>query len=628
MISPKQLCWSKGEVSQELASLLELLAEEYPIIEGGSGVKLNFVEIATSGAVNVQQAADGVTIEYGSLTAAARGIGSAMSGVFGEELMTYDTFGIMLDASRNGVMTVEHFKKWLRRLALLGYNMAMLYTEDTYKLPNEPYFGYMRGAYSLAEMQEVDAYASTLGIEMIACIQTLGHLEQIIKWIPAYATETDTARVLNVGEDATYELVGKMIDFWRQAFRSNRIHIGMDETHDLGRGKFLDKFGYVDGFTLFNRHLNRVNDMCKERGLDPMIWSDMYFRLGNVDQNYYDLNSNIPQEVRDNIPENVELVYWDYYHSDYQFYHDFIKLHQELNRPVALGSGVWTWSKFWYDHHKTKTTVLPGLQACRDTGVKSVFFTMWGDDGAFCAWDSALAGLTFAGEVAYGHGEDESNCTPRFGAICGGDYEAHTLAGGLDIHDHEATKVDPEVTALCAYHLLWDDPIMGLAWNYYSVWNADFDQVVLKTYQQICDGLATKRDGDGCADLNHPYLIATTIMKKLIFRRRLLEVYKSKDKEALVQLSTDITNIITSFEMLSDSFRTVWNSTFKPFGFETLQIRNAGQIARWKELQRKLLDYSSGILPQIEELEQELPLGAPASKPPWYKGFAVGSSIL
>ena len=62
-------------------------------------------------------------------------------------------------------MTVDHFKRWLRRLSLMGYNMAMLYTEDTYKLPDEPYFGYLRGAYTMEEIKKLDAYAAKLGIE-------------------------------------------------------------------------------------------------------------------------------------------------------------------------------------------------------------------------------------------------------------------------------------------------------------------------------------------------------------------------------------------------------------------------------------------------------------------------------
>ena len=119
--------------------------------------------------------------------------------------------GIMLDVSRNMVMKVDHLKLWFRRLSLSGYNLVMLYTEDTYQLPGEPFFGYMRGAYSIDEIKELDAYAKKLGIELVGCIQTLGHLEQIIRWHGAYGKISDTAKVLMVDEPKTYELIDKMI---------------------------------------------------------------------------------------------------------------------------------------------------------------------------------------------------------------------------------------------------------------------------------------------------------------------------------------------------------------------------------------------------------------------------------
>ncbi|MEA4863092.1 MAG: family 20 glycosylhydrolase [Victivallaceae bacterium] len=622
-MSELKLCWKRSEVAPEVAAMLEILAAEYPLCEGGDGVELAFVPAGRTGVSNVRNDGRKITVEYGSLTAAARGVGTALAGLSGDSETTFETYGIMLDASRNGVMTVAHFKKWLRQLALYGYNMAMLYCEDTYKLPDEPYFGYLRGAYTMEELREIDDYAAGLGIEMIACIQTLGHMEQIIKWGAAYRGVTDTARVMNVGEDATYKLIEKMLDFWGKAFRSRRIHIGMDETHDLGRGRFLDKYGYVNGFELFNRHLGRVNDLCKARGLAPMIWSDMYFRLGNSNQEYYDLESNIPAEVRAKIPENVELVYWDYYHGDYDFYRDFIKLHQQLNRPVALGSGVWTWSKFWYDHVQTKNTVTPGLKACRDTGVKDVFFTMWGDDGAFCAWDSSMAGLAFAAELAYSGEADENAAAARFAAISQGDYAAHVLAGSLDLHGDKF----PDWSAVPAYRLFWDDPLLGIGYNCYQVLQPGFEQRMIAACRAIIAGLAAKRDGDGCADLNHPCLIAEALIKKLEFRGKLVSCYLAGDRPAVAALAADIPGIVETYERVSESFRSVWNSTFKPFGFEVIQIRNAGQIARWRELERRLLEYAANKLASIEELEEK-PGVEGADVPIWTRGVQTASSIL
>ena len=65
----------------------------------------------------------------------------------------------MLDCSRNAVFTVEKVKSVIRTLAKMGMNVLMLYTEDTYEVPGEPYFGSYRGRYIKAEIQEMDAYA-------------------------------------------------------------------------------------------------------------------------------------------------------------------------------------------------------------------------------------------------------------------------------------------------------------------------------------------------------------------------------------------------------------------------------------------------------------------------------------
>ena len=80
---------------------------------------------------------------------------------------TYDTLGLMIDMSRNAVMSVAQVKEYLGYLKKMGYNCAMLYTEDTYEVQDEPYFGYMRGGYSAEDLRELDSYAASLGIEFL-----------------------------------------------------------------------------------------------------------------------------------------------------------------------------------------------------------------------------------------------------------------------------------------------------------------------------------------------------------------------------------------------------------------------------------------------------------------------------
>ena len=62
--------------------------------------------------------------------------------------MSFKRLGIMLDMSRNAVMHVPALKKFIVTLSDMGYNTLLLYTEDTYEIPGEPYFGHFLGRYS------------------------------------------------------------------------------------------------------------------------------------------------------------------------------------------------------------------------------------------------------------------------------------------------------------------------------------------------------------------------------------------------------------------------------------------------------------------------------------------------
>jgi hypothetical protein len=504
--------------------MLEALAEEYPIKKSsGDGLLLNFAKSGDS-CLTVSVNGDEALIKYDKTSGAARALGALLAGLpeTGKELkekIPFSTFGIMLDCSRNAVMTAEHFKKWLRRLALMGYNMAMLYTEDTYELPGEDYFGYMRGRYTADELKEIDDFASKLGIEMIGCIQTLGHLAQTLKW-PAYSDIVDTKEVMLTSEEKTYELIDKMLDLFGSVFKSRRIHVGMDETHDLGRGRFMDLNGYKRGFDIFNEHLAKVVDKCKARGLLPMIWSDMYFRMGSKTQNYYDKECVIPEDVKEKIPKESQLVYWDYYHDDEEFYRDWIKRHRDLGFNPLMGSGVWTWKRLWHHHEQTKKTIDPCIDACLKENLDEFFFTMWGDDGAYCDFDSALAGLCYAAERCYNNSEpDNEMLEKRFSAVCDGSYNAHVIAS--EIND----KLNP-------VSLLWDDPLIGIHWNN--------EKSKSETYWTgVCDSLCgiqeklEECEKGSAGDIDHALTLIKALKGKVELRLALDPAYAEKDCDAL-----------------------------------------------------------------------------------------------
>lgn len=80
----------------------------------------------------------------------------------------FDSLGVMIDMSRNAVMSLVGLGRLMQLLAKMGYNTLFLYTEDTYEVDGEPYFGYMRGRYSKDELRAIDDLGYSLGIEVIS----------------------------------------------------------------------------------------------------------------------------------------------------------------------------------------------------------------------------------------------------------------------------------------------------------------------------------------------------------------------------------------------------------------------------------------------------------------------------
>lgn len=609
MSEPIVLNYSADKVPSELKPMLKILSGEYPIsTKVKSGIKLEFVKSGEKNLCDVTLKNNFATIHYGQISLAARGLGSLLSGTMKNnseltERSPFESFGIMLDCSRNAVMTVDHFKKWLRQLSLMGYNSAMLYTEDTYEIDGEKFFGFMRGAYTAAELMEIDSYALALGIEMIPCIQTLGHLEQILKW-PIYTKLKDTPSVLLTNNKESYKLIEKMLEQCLNCFKSRRMHIGMDEAHDIGRGKYMDLFGHKSGFEVFNEHLAILEEMCKKRGIKPMIWSDMYFRMGSKNGDYYDSETVIPEEVKNKIPQEVELVYWDYYHEEKDFYDDWIEKHRALGFDPIMGSGIWTWRLFWQNQNWTERKVGPCIESCVEKGIKEIYFTIWGDDGGYCDFDSAMSGLLWAADKAFCKiNVDKSKLGKRFNAICKGDYNAKLTVSEIFKDDFNTPL-----------YLMWDDPLLNInilgMMCFYRQPNrgelSPFEAINLqvKNLNKVADKLKKYSNDHEGGDISYALTFIKMLAAKLELSAILLEAYSRDDKKGLQKVREIIPVLIKRIITFDKAFRKMWLSHNKPFGLETIQIRNAGILRRVKELDTRLSEYLNKEIDTIPELDE------------------------
>ena len=505
------------------------------------------------------------------------------------ETPCFDNVGSMVDMSRNAVMNVPTVKLMLRKMALMGMNSFMLYTEDTYEIEGRPYFGYMRGRYSGDEIREMDAYAAALGIELIPCIQTLSHLLTHLRW-PAADPYKSTAKTLMPGAEETYAFIEDMFKAVAKHFTSRRLHIGMDEAHDLIGGRFLKENGSADASEVYFAHLERVVEIARRYGFTPMFWSDMIFRVYGDGKSDYGRGVELPEDIRSRIPEGTQPVFWDYYHPQKAFYSENIVKHfQFSDRPVFAG-GIWMWSGHVPLFSWSLQNTIPALDACREEGVRDVVATVWHNRSESCLILS-LAGMAWYADYAF-----------RGAYLEEGVRETFQCAVGCSYDDFIKTEFPDELKEpiVCrSMMLLFNDPLLGLLDKHIE--GMDTAASYTKALAQL-EGLG---EGVYAPAFEMMRCLAAVLVHKADFGVRLKRAYDDRDRQALTALRDESALILEGVRALHKAHGAAWMTYSKPQGWEPHDIRYGGLEARMDTVRERLTAFLDGTLARIEELEEE-----------------------
>ena len=503
--------------------------------------------------------------------------------------------GVMIDCSRNAVMNVESIKHFVDLLVKMGYDTLMLYTEDTFEVNNQPFFGHKRGRYTKEELKDIDRYCKSKGVELIPCIQTLAHLNCVFKWYDSYNDMNDCDDILLIGEEKTYQLIQDMFATISECFTSKQIHIGMDEAHMVGLGKYLQKHGYEERFNVINRHLHKVCALAEKFELKPMIWSDMFCKLAMGNSDYYDAENVEVIKTQGALPDRVSLVYWDYYGKDYERYKNLIKANQAFGREVVFAGGAWTWKGFLPDNRFSIETMTPAIQACKDCGVDNIVFTLWGDDGGECSRYGVLPTLFYTSQLVSGNNNVE-DIKQKFKETIGMDFDSFMLLEEMDYLGNGHLKKGCEAPSK---YLLYNDPFLGLMDyrlsgcenQYYSDMLEKLSQLEITKEYEVIFNYAKKL----CDVL--------TVKSELGLRTRTL--YLNKDKKLLRQLAeTEYNQAIEKIMNFHKVYQIWWTNENKPQGFEVQDIRIGGLLQRIRSCRERILAYCDGKIDGIPELEE------------------------
>lgn len=622
--------YRSSDVHGPLKAALESIAEDFPI-RGATKPGRAALRLSVEGrGCRIGHEAGRTVVTGGTIPQLMRGLsmlrgwqreGRSIPSRW-EQLPRLDMIGLMLDVSRNAVPRVETIKYLLRRMALMGMNTLLLYMEDTYEVPSQPYIGYLRGRYTQADLREIDRYAAVLGMDVVPCIQTLAHLGQMLRW-HVFDDVRDTPDILLVDEPKTYALLEQMIAAASSPFRSRRIHIGMDEAHDLGLGKYRQLHGVRSGFEIIGSHLKQIMSITRRLNLQPMIWSDMYFRLGSARGDYYDPAWKIPPRVAKQIPRDLQLVYWDYYHADPADYTRCIANHRSLGGDPVFAGGLWTWSVLWQNFTKARINTNVAMSACKAAGLREAFTTAWGDDGAEVDLLAMLPGLQHFAEHAYRDEVDDAALSIGFHGSADADWKSWSAPAAIDMPPGLASMKDvnlespkPSSRAVFALersrtsnlamanpakYLLWQDPLLGL-------FDAHTDGLPLsRYYRQLHSRLKShaKAGGSIRRRLAMPIALSRVLSQKAEFGTRLRRAYGHDDRAQLKYIVNElIPALLVDVASLHRRHRGMWMKLNRANGWETIESRYATLRERLITTRIRLRDFVSGRIDRIEELDE------------------------
>lgn len=564
------------------------------------------------GAFELSKQEEQAKILYGDVRGFFRGLGELLISIrLGEDIQerkgkAESRGGAMYDCSRNGVLRPETIRGYIRCQALLGLERLFLYTEDTYEVKGYPYFGALRGRYTEEEIRKLDAYAARFGIEMIPCIQTLAHLRTALRW-PVMRKYRDTEDILLAEDEETYKLIDAMLAAVSRMYRTRKVHVGMDEAFYLGYGNYRKKHGEISQAVLIRRHLDRVMELCAKHGLEPMIWSDMFFAAAG--EGDYD---RIPPEYEwkeeEKPDRRVTLVYWDYEGNDKQRYAKMIALHKKLGDQICFAGGSWIWNGLAPCYAKSESALTAAFEGLREAGATDTFLTLWLDNGAETPMAAGVPMLIFYAALVWGRKPEEDDLEAWTQMLCAESWKDLLL---LDRFDHiPGTGEWNETFSNPCKMLFYQDPMLG-------IFDRQFEgQDLSEYYGRLEKDLSKVQESAGRFQGLYQYyrLLAKILEGKSTLGTRMRRAYLSGDRQALAEMAdAELPKLAHLTEELKEAREKLWMEEYKPFGFEVLDIRICGVAARLRSASRRIREWLDGRVGRLEELEEERLMYMPES---------------
>jgi hexosaminidase len=273
--------------------------------------------------------------------------------------------GIHDDLSRGPFPTLAFQKHQLEVFAAHKVNLYSPYFEHTLQYASDPLAAPPGSSLTRAEAQELDAFARQLHIMIVPEQEAFGHLHHVLQYEKyADVAESPHGHVIAPGQSGSLPLITSWFTQIAADFPSPFLHIGADETFELGTGRTqsaVDKRGlgpvYADFLTSIHTALAPLHRRL-------LFWGDMAI--------------TDPAAIP-GIPKDMIAIPWTYGHN--ASYDRFILPFKNAGIETWVAPGDANWKQVYPVEKTALDNIANFVEAGQRLGSTGVLTVAWNDDG-------------------------------------------------------------------------------------------------------------------------------------------------------------------------------------------------------------------------------------------------------
>lgn len=285
--------------------------------------------------------------------------------------------GLSIDVSRGPVLTEERLQNVVRTMAEFKMNMLTLYMEHVFPYSHAPLVAPKGTGITPEMLRRVAEYAARYHVELVPQQQMFGHMHNMLR-LELYSdmAETPHGSVLAPVEERVYEWIGRAARELTEAVPSRYLHIGCDETFELGAGRSRELAARASAGEVYLMHLERVARMLAPLGRKLMFWGDIALSH---------------PELLPRLPKSLVAMTWDY--DPKPDYAPQIVPFVQNGMEVFVCPGLNNWYRIYPGYAEAAANINGFVRDGKRLGAKGMLNTHWVDGG------EGLFGLNWHGIV-------------------------------------------------------------------------------------------------------------------------------------------------------------------------------------------------------------------------------------